>query len=89
VYRSDPPKGKKVADQEMLHASLSSVRRAQGEVLAEGYIANRIDHPRALSILDDDTAEDGSAVLGDGALGGRIAPKSPRAKPATSWPPTT
>jgi serine/threonine-protein kinase len=31
--------------------------------LREGYIANRVDHPGAVRILDDDVAEDGSAFL--------------------------
>jgi eukaryotic-like serine/threonine-protein kinase len=31
--------------------------------LREGYIANRVDHPGAVRVFDDDVAEDGSAFL--------------------------
>jgi serine/threonine-protein kinase len=31
--------------------------------LREGYVANKIDHPGAVTILDDDTAEDGAPYL--------------------------
>lgn len=31
--------------------------------LREGYVANKIDHPGAVAILDDDTAEDGAPFL--------------------------
>ena len=62
VYAATHRNGKKVAIK-MLHASLSSEGELKSRFLREGYIANRIDHPGALSILDDDTAEDGSAFL--------------------------
>jgi eukaryotic-like serine/threonine-protein kinase len=62
VYAATHRNGKKVA-LKMLHASLSSETELKSRFLREGYIANRINHPGALSILDDDTAEDGSAFL--------------------------
>jgi serine/threonine-protein kinase len=62
VYAATHRNGKKVAIK-MLHASLSAEDELKSRFLREGYIANRIQHPGALSILDDDTAEDGSAFL--------------------------
>jgi serine/threonine-protein kinase len=62
VYAATHRNGKKVAIK-MLHASLSAEGELKSRFLREGYIANRINHPGALSILDDDTAEDGSAFL--------------------------
>jgi len=62
VYEATHRNGKKVAIK-MLHASLSAEHELKSRFLREGYIANRIQHPGALSILDDDTAEDGSAFL--------------------------
>src|SRR6266850_4645075 len=62
VYAATHRNGKKVAIK-MLHASLSSEHELKSRFLREGYIANRINHPGALSILDDDTAEDGGAFL--------------------------
>ncbi len=62
VYEATHRNGKKVAIK-MLHASLSSEHELKSRFLREGYIANKIQHPGALSILDDDTAEDGSAFL--------------------------
>jgi serine/threonine-protein kinase len=62
VYAATHRNGKKVAIK-MLHASLSAEGELKSRFLREGYIANKIQHPGALSILDDDTAEDGSAFL--------------------------
>ena len=31
--------------------------------LREGYLANRVNHPGAVTVLDDDVAEDGGAFL--------------------------
>src|SRR6478609_732942 len=62
VYAATHRNGKKVAIK-MLHASLSSEVELRSRFLREGYIANKVNHPGALSILDDDTAEDGSAFL--------------------------
>ena len=41
--------------------------------LREGYVANKIEHPGAVAILDDDIAEDGVAVPRHGAARGRVA----------------
>jgi len=62
VYAATHRNGKRVAIK-MLHASASSEPELRSRFLREGYIANKVDHPGAVSILDDDVAEDGSAFL--------------------------
>jgi serine/threonine-protein kinase len=47
----------------MLHAELSIREDIRARFLREGYAANALDHPGAVSVLDDDVAEDGSAFL--------------------------
>src|SRR5260221_3373151 len=47
----------------MLHANFSSDGELRSRFLREGYIANKVKHPGAVSILDDDVSSDGSAFL--------------------------
>jgi serine/threonine-protein kinase len=47
----------------MLHAEHSLRKDVRKRFLREGYIANVVDHPGAVAVLDDDVAEDGSAFL--------------------------
>jgi serine/threonine protein kinase len=47
----------------MLHPHLSIRAEIRTRFLREGYVANTVDHPGAVSVLDDDVAEDGSAFL--------------------------
>jgi serine/threonine protein kinase len=47
----------------ILHAELSIDGELQQRFLREGYLANTVDHPGAVAVLDDDIAEDGSAFL--------------------------
>jgi len=47
----------------MLHPELSLDEDVRTRFLREGYVANKIDHPGAVDVLDDDTTEDGSAFL--------------------------
>jgi serine/threonine-protein kinase len=47
----------------MLHPELSVRSDIRKRFLREGYIANQVGHPGAVAVLDDDTAEDGSAFL--------------------------
>jgi len=70
----------------MLHATWVERRRLKASS-ARGYIANRTRPPGVYSILDDDTAEDGSA-LGDGALGRRQNRSKKPANAATVCLPT-
>jgi serine/threonine-protein kinase len=47
----------------MLRHALGGSADMQRRFLREGYVANTVDHPGAVSVLDDDVAEDGSAFL--------------------------
>src|SRR5258708_1643977 len=47
----------------MLYPDLSVQRDIRKRFLREGYIANQVGHAGAVAVLDDDTAEDGSAFL--------------------------
>jgi serine/threonine-protein kinase len=62
VYAATHRNKKKVAIK-MLHPELSVRENIRTRFLREGYVANTVDHPGAVSVLDDDVAEDGSAFL--------------------------
>ncbi|MBK9262340.1 MAG: serine/threonine protein kinase [Polyangiaceae bacterium] len=62
VYAGQHRNGKRGAIK-MLHLELSTDTEARARFLHEGYMANQVDHPGAVSILDDDVAEDGSVFL--------------------------
>src|SRR4029077_2105894 len=63
VYRATHcNNGRRVAIK-MLPPELSMNPEVKGRFLREGYVANKIGHPGAVAILDDDTAEDGSPYL--------------------------
>jgi serine/threonine protein kinase len=47
----------------MLHTELSVRHDVRRRFLREGYIANVVDHPGAVAVLDDDVTEDGAAFL--------------------------
>src|ERR1700728_2809765 len=47
----------------VLHPELSVHEELRTRFLREGYAANTVDHPGAVAVLDDDTAEDGVAFL--------------------------
>jgi serine/threonine protein kinase len=47
----------------ILHPELSRRRDITARFLREGYVANTVEHPGAVAVLDDDIAEDGSAFL--------------------------
>src|SRR5580658_519772 len=47
----------------MLHPDLSTRENIRARFLREGYVANSVEHPGAVAVLDDDVAEDGSAFL--------------------------
>jgi serine/threonine-protein kinase len=47
----------------VLHPELSIHDDVRARFLREGYAANRVAHPGAVAVLDDDLAEDGSAFL--------------------------
>jgi hypothetical protein len=62
VYAAIHRNGKRVAVK-MLHADLSHDQEVRGRFLLEGYAANAVQHDGAVSVLDDDVAEDGSAFI--------------------------
>jgi eukaryotic-like serine/threonine-protein kinase len=47
----------------MLHPSLSLDREVKQRFLREGYVANSVDHPGVVRVLDDDVDDDGTAFL--------------------------
>jgi serine/threonine-protein kinase len=47
----------------MLHAELSLQKDIRVRFLREGYLATQVQHPGAVTVLDDDVSEDGSAFL--------------------------
>lgn len=62
VYEAEHRNGKRVAVK-VLHAELSIAGEVLSRFLREGYAANRVGHPGAVSVLDDGVAEDGAAFL--------------------------
>jgi serine/threonine-protein kinase len=47
----------------MLHPELSLIEEARTRFVREGYAANRVDHPGAVSVLDDDVTDEGHVFL--------------------------
>jgi len=62
VYAATHRNGKQFAVK-VLHADLSLRSDMRTRFLREGYLANRVNHPGAVNVLDDDVAEDGGAFL--------------------------
>ena len=47
----------------LLHPELCVQGEVKERFLREGYVANKVDHPGAVRVLDNDVAEDGSVFL--------------------------
>ncbi len=47
----------------LLHAALSKQEDVRKRFLREGYVANKVGHPNAVGISDDDETDDGSVFL--------------------------
>jgi serine/threonine protein kinase len=62
VYAAMHRNQKRVAVK-MLHTELSLEEGVRTRFLREGYLANTVGHPGAVTVFDDDIAEDGSAFL--------------------------
>src|SRR6202044_1058202 len=62
VYAATHRNKKKFAIK-MLHPELSHRENIRTRFLREGYVANSVEHPGAVAVLDDDVAEDGSAFV--------------------------
>lgn len=62
VYAATHRNGKRGAIK-LLHTELSVDTDVRARFLREGYVANKVGHPGAVAVLDDDTADDGSVFL--------------------------
>jgi serine/threonine protein kinase len=62
VYEARDRDGRRAAVK-VLHPSAAASPEVRRRFLREGYVANRIEHPGALDILDDDIADDGAPFL--------------------------
>jgi eukaryotic-like serine/threonine-protein kinase len=62
VYAATHRNGKRVAVK-VLHRELSTNTLVRERFLREGYVANSVSHPGAVSVDDDDVADDGCAFL--------------------------
>jgi serine/threonine-protein kinase len=62
VYVATHRNGRRAAIK-VLHARFARDPEVRKRFLREGYVANKLDHPGAVAILDDDIAEDGSPYL--------------------------
>src|SRR3954447_25755433 len=76
VYAATHRNGKRVAVK-MLHPELSASPEMKQRFIDEGYAANRVGHPGAVSVLDDDESDDGAVffvmdLLEGESLEGRI-----------------
>jgi serine/threonine-protein kinase len=80
VYAATHRNGKRGAVK-MLHLELSTDPEARARFLREGYLANQVAHPGAVSVLDDDTAEDGSVFLVMEMLEGKSVAEVAEARP--------
>src|SRR4051812_24888273 len=62
VYLALHRNGRRMA-LKLLHPELSLNREIRERFLREGQAANRVAHPGAVAVLDDDVSEDGAAFL--------------------------
>lgn len=62
VYAATHRNGKRVAIK-MLHPFIAAQEDVRDRFLREGYVANQVEHPGVVSIVDDDVAPDGSPFL--------------------------
>ena len=56
-------RNRKLAAIKMLHREVSADDEMRSRFLREGYVANTVGHPGAVTVDDDDVTEDGSAFL--------------------------
>ncbi len=80
VYAATHRNGKRGAVK-LLRPELCTNDEAKRRFLREGYVANRIEHPGAVVVLDDDTSEDGSVFLVMELLEGQTLEEYARACP--------
>ena len=66
----------------VLHSELSTRHEVRARFVREGYVANSVEHPGVVSVLDDDVTEDGSAFLVMELLeGATVEGFAPRSRP--------
>jgi serine/threonine-protein kinase len=62
VYSAVHRNGRRVAIK-VLHPEMSAIPDVVKRFLREGYLANRVGHPNAVAVLDDDRTDDGAVFL--------------------------
>jgi len=62
VYAATHRNNKRVAVK-VLHTELSVLDEVRTRFMREGYVANTVEHPGAVAVLDDDAAEEGAAAF--------------------------
>jgi serine/threonine-protein kinase len=62
VYEATHRNGNRVAVK-VLHPIFPKTSNVRERFLREGYLANRVSHPASVTVLDDDTTEDGAVFL--------------------------
>ncbi len=72
VYAATHRNGSRVA-LKVLHPQLSVDGEIRARFAREGYVANSVDHPGVVRVLDDDETEDGAAFLVMELLAGETA----------------
>ncbi len=70
----------------MLKIDAPLAKSAQSRFVREGYVANSVGHPGAVSILDDDVTEDGAAFIVMELLDGAPLDRVLRTGPAPALP---
>ncbi len=63
VYVAIHQRNRKRVAIKMLHAEMSADPQVTMRFTREGYVANTVRHPGAVSVIDDDTTEDGAPFL--------------------------
>ena len=82
VYAAVAPQRRTGSPSRSSTRSVSFHGDIRARFLREGYVANRVGHPGAVRVLDDDVAEDGAAFLVMELLRGRDAPRARAGAPA-------
>jgi eukaryotic-like serine/threonine-protein kinase len=62
VYAASHRNGNRVAVK-ILHPHCAIIENIRSRFQREGYVANKVEHPGAVRVLDDDTTEDGTPFL--------------------------
>jgi serine/threonine-protein kinase len=63
VYAATHQNNSKRVALKVLHPTIAMQPEVKKRFLREGYIANKVNHPGAVSVIDDGTGEDGSVYL--------------------------